>query len=410
MVKINEVAEAAGVSISTVSYALSGKRPISADTRLPHREAVRELGYSPNAGARMLAGSRTQIFALTEPLRKDTHAPTHMAFVLATAVAARRNDYDILLLTDEDAKAGMGRVAANGLVDAILVLDVAPDDERVALARAISTPDDLHRRARSTTRVSCASTWTSRPRRRSRSIGSPMRGTRPIGLIGHPDVSYEMSNFPPRVRSAFEARAQEREVAHVSFGTTGTKRTSRSATRRTVAASARWRGDGVRPALHRRGARVVLADLAERGLRVPEDISIVSVGGSFDAGSARDTARLHPPRARGIMRPGRRPGTAQPRRRPTRSGAAAHRPDLSCRRGSVAAVADSAPASQRGARPLTARDPARFSTRIIEALRLHNSTPSTHCPDQRGSPGKECHRWHAPLAPTPSEGSPSSAR
>ncbi|MGZ8805274.1 MAG: LacI family DNA-binding transcriptional regulator, partial [Microbacterium sp.] len=67
MVKINEVAEAAGVSISTVSYALSGKRPISADTRRRIEDAVRELGYSPNAGARMLAGSRTQIFALTEP-------------------------------------------------------------------------------------------------------------------------------------------------------------------------------------------------------------------------------------------------------------------------------------------------------------------------------------------------------
>ena len=96
---------------------------------------MRELGYSPNAGARMLAGSRTQIFALTEPLRTDTHAPTHMAFVLATAIAARRNDYDILLLTDDRREAGMSRVAANGLVDAILVLDVAPDDERVALAR-----------------------------------------------------------------------------------------------------------------------------------------------------------------------------------------------------------------------------------------------------------------------------------
>src|SRR5690349_15672403 len=79
MANINEVAEAAGVSISTVSYALSGKRPVAPDTRRRIEDAVRDLGYSPNAGARMLAGSRTQIFALTEPLRKDTHAPTHMA-------------------------------------------------------------------------------------------------------------------------------------------------------------------------------------------------------------------------------------------------------------------------------------------------------------------------------------------
>ncbi|MFC5858686.1 LacI family DNA-binding transcriptional regulator [Agromyces flavus] len=55
MAKIHEVAEAAGVSISTVSYALSGKRSISPDTRRRIEEAARALDYRPNAGARMLA-------------------------------------------------------------------------------------------------------------------------------------------------------------------------------------------------------------------------------------------------------------------------------------------------------------------------------------------------------------------
>ncbi len=36
--------------------------------------------------------------------------------------------------------AGMKRVAVSGLVDAVLVLDVAPDDPRVAIARASATP------------------------------------------------------------------------------------------------------------------------------------------------------------------------------------------------------------------------------------------------------------------------------
>ena len=140
MTTIHEVAEAAGVSISTVSYALSGKRPVSEKTRKRIEQAAQTLGYEPDAGARMLAGRRTQIFALTEPLRADTHAPTHMAFVLATAVAARRRGYDILLLTDEQTADGMNRVAASRLVDAILVLDVAPDDERAAIARTVRTP------------------------------------------------------------------------------------------------------------------------------------------------------------------------------------------------------------------------------------------------------------------------------
>ncbi len=280
MVKINEVAEAAGVSISTVSYALSGKRPISADTRRRIEDAVRELGYSPNAGARMLAGSRTQIFALTEPLRKDTHAPTHMAFVLATAVAARRNDYDILLLTDEDANAGMGRVAANGLVDAILVLDVAPDDERVELARAISTPTIFIGVPDDNEGLICVDldfeAATALAVDRLADAGHTV-----IGLVGQPDVSYEKSNFPPRVRAAFEARAQERGLSAV-FGTTGAKHTSRTATRRTVA---QLRDAGATAlVLHctEEAHAVVLGEFAERGLSVPADISVVSVGASFD--------------------------------------------------------------------------------------------------------------------------------
>ncbi len=283
MVKINEVAEAAGVSISTVSYALSGKRPISADTRRRIEEAVRELGYSPNAGARMLAGSRTQIFALTEPLRKDTHAPTHMAFVLATAVAARRNDYDVLLLTDADAKAGMSRVAANGLVDAILVLDVAPDDERVNLARAITTPTVFIGVPDDNEGLVCVDLdFESAAALAVDRLADA--GHEAIGLVGHPDVSYAKSNFPPRVRAAFEARARERGV-EFAFGGTGTHRTSRSANRRTVdhLLDAGMTGFVLHCTEEAHG--VVLADLAERGLRVTEDISIVSVGASFDTGA-----------------------------------------------------------------------------------------------------------------------------
>ena len=38
-------------------------------------------------------------------------------------------------------------------------------------------------------------------------------GHRSIGLVGHPPVAYEKSNFPPRVRAGFEARAGEMGLA-----------------------------------------------------------------------------------------------------------------------------------------------------------------------------------------------------
>ncbi|WP_457098954.1 LacI family DNA-binding transcriptional regulator [Microbacterium sp. P5_E9] len=280
MVKINEVATAAGVSISTVSYALSGKRPVAPDTRRRIQAAVLELGYSPNAGARMLAGSRTHIFAVTEPLRKDTHAPTHMAFVLATAVAARRNDYDILLLTDEEASAGMGRVASSGLVDAILVLDVAPDDERVALARAIDTPTIFIGVPDDQEGLICvdldfdAAAVLAVDRLADAGHGS-------IALIGQPQVAYEKSNFPPRVRRAFEARAAERGIRY-DFRVSGHHGTSRSVTRRAVA---ELLDGGITALVLQADADVhdvVLSELAERGLSVPGDVSVVSVAASFD--------------------------------------------------------------------------------------------------------------------------------
>lgn len=280
MAKINEVAEAAGVSISTVSYALSGKRPVSVETRKRIEKAVRELGYSPNAGARMLAGSRTQIFALTEPLRRDTHAPTHMSFVLATAVAARRSDYDILLLTEEEASAGMARVASSGLVDAILVLDVAPDDERVALARAIETPTvfigvpndheglicvDLDFEAAAALAV-------------DRVVDA---GHRSIGHIGQSQVSYEKSNFPPRVRGAFERRAAERGV-DFAFHVSGDRITSIAATREATASLVEAGATAILVHAADDVHNAVIAELQDRGLSVPGDVSLVSVAASFD--------------------------------------------------------------------------------------------------------------------------------
>lgn len=280
MANINEVAEAAGVSISTVSYALSGKRPVSPATRRRIEAAVQDLGYSPNAGARMLAGSRTQIFALTEPLRKDTHAPTHMAFVLATAVAARRNDYDILLLTDEQAQAGMSRVAANGLVDAILVLDVAPDDARVALARQIPTPTVFIGIPDDTEGLICVDLDFEAAAAQAVDLLADA-GHRAIGLVGQTETAYVKSNFPPRVRASVLARSAERGI-RADYGTTGSKHANRQAARR--AAGELLDGGATALILHCAddAHAAVLAELDARGLSVPDDVSVVSVGASFD--------------------------------------------------------------------------------------------------------------------------------
>lgn len=58
MAGIKDVAQEAGVSVSTVSYALSGKRSISAKTTDKVMAAVERLGYTPDASARKMRGMR----------------------------------------------------------------------------------------------------------------------------------------------------------------------------------------------------------------------------------------------------------------------------------------------------------------------------------------------------------------
>lgn len=61
MAKITDVAKRAGVSPSTVSHVLNGKRPISEATRRRVLAAIEELQYRPNANAQALKRSRSGI-------------------------------------------------------------------------------------------------------------------------------------------------------------------------------------------------------------------------------------------------------------------------------------------------------------------------------------------------------------
>ncbi|MFJ3309580.1 LacI family DNA-binding transcriptional regulator [Streptomyces sp. NPDC086549] len=140
MVKITDVARHAGVSPSTVSYALSGKRPISEETRRRIEASIRELGYRPHAGARALASSRSNVLALVIPLRTGINVPVVMQFAMSVVTTARRHDHDVLLLTQEEGEEGLRRVADTALVDALIVMDVQLHDPRLSLLRSLDRP------------------------------------------------------------------------------------------------------------------------------------------------------------------------------------------------------------------------------------------------------------------------------
>ncbi|GIF47399.1 LacI family transcriptional regulator [Asanoa ferruginea] len=65
--RIGQVAQLAGVSATTVSHALNGRRPVSAETRRRIMDAIAELGYRPNVVARGLRAGRSLTIGLVIP-------------------------------------------------------------------------------------------------------------------------------------------------------------------------------------------------------------------------------------------------------------------------------------------------------------------------------------------------------
>jgi LacI family transcriptional regulator len=64
MATIRDVAKLAGVSISTVSLALNGNGPVSADTQQKVWDAAKAVGYAPNPVAQSLKSGRTRLIGV----------------------------------------------------------------------------------------------------------------------------------------------------------------------------------------------------------------------------------------------------------------------------------------------------------------------------------------------------------
>ena len=143
MVTIVDVARAAGVAPSTVSYVISGKRRISPDTRSRVEQCIRDLGYHPHAGARALASSRTNVLALAVPLRDDLNLSVIMQFVSSVVTNAREHELDLLLLTKDDGAGELRRVASSAIADALIVMDVESSDRRIPMLSTLDRPSVL---------------------------------------------------------------------------------------------------------------------------------------------------------------------------------------------------------------------------------------------------------------------------
>jgi DNA-binding LacI/PurR family transcriptional regulator len=134
------VARLAGVSQSTVSYVMSGRRSISSETRRRVEAAIEQLAFQPNAGARALKSQRTKVIGLVVPFGASTDSTGLLPFIETIATCAREQDHDVLLVTRDEGPAGLTRLASRSLCDAIVLMGIEARDARIPVAAALAVP------------------------------------------------------------------------------------------------------------------------------------------------------------------------------------------------------------------------------------------------------------------------------
>jgi DNA-binding LacI/PurR family transcriptional regulator len=270
VVTIADVARHAGVSASTVSYVLSGKRAISAATRTRVLASVRVLGFHPHAGARALASNRSNVIALALPLRQGMHLPVVMQFATAVLTAARAADHDVLLVTADEGAAGLRRIAGSALVDGLILMDIETSDERVPTLRELDRPSVLIGLPAEPAGLTCVDLD-------FEAAGALCvehliaLGHRDVVLLGAPQVVYDRgTGFARRTREGVRAAAERLGVRSYAVPVEPVYPAALTAVEGVADATALI--------VHNEGAvDHVLTALRALGRRVPQDVSVLAI-------------------------------------------------------------------------------------------------------------------------------------
>ena len=279
MPSIYDVAKLANVAPSTVSYALSGTRPVSEKTIKRIEDAMRELGYRPNALARGLASRRTRNLGLIFPTLERGLGITEMEFVTSAAETASDNGYHLVLWsTQVEDRDTLSRLTQQGLVDGVIVMEVRLEDARVELLREAGIPFCMIGRTAEPITDSYVDIDFEATTRDALAHLVEL-GHTTIAFINHSQTSYE-TGYGPSVRAAqtFASAAEDAGITYLTRFCEDSPTSGSQVMHDLVAQAPELTGLIV---MNERAGAGVLAAITQRGWRIPEDFSVVSVASSI---------------------------------------------------------------------------------------------------------------------------------
>ena len=126
-VTIKDVARLAGVATSTVSRVIADSSRISEETKSVVREAMKQLGYHPNAIARSLVNKTTNTLAVVMPqsAEKALLNPFFSQALSGISSACHEEGYCILMSTgstEEEQLQSIKSIVMSGRVDGVIIL------------------------------------------------------------------------------------------------------------------------------------------------------------------------------------------------------------------------------------------------------------------------------------------------
>lgn len=139
MSTIKDVAKRAGVAPSTVSYALSGKRPISEAVQQKIQSAIKELDYTPSALGRNLRQGQNRIIGMVFPLPPRLSDELNLDFFSAAATAVQ-GSHTISLFTHLTRPKDLIDTFRKQHVDGLIVMQITRHDPRVQILEHAEHP------------------------------------------------------------------------------------------------------------------------------------------------------------------------------------------------------------------------------------------------------------------------------
>lgn len=139
-ITIAEVAQAAGVSVSTVSRILNNRPDVAEATRQRVQQVIEDLGFRPHAQAQRLAAGKSRSIALLNPLQVKVITYLEMGFFVGAANAAAEENFFFSLTTKPVSEDYLLSLYKSAQVDGVILMEVHMNDWRVELLRQHDYP------------------------------------------------------------------------------------------------------------------------------------------------------------------------------------------------------------------------------------------------------------------------------